>query len=534
MYVLPASYGQERLWLLDQTQPGTPVHNVSGVLRLRGPVEAGRLERCLAEIVERHEVLRTTLRLSGDGVAQVIRAGSDIRLRRAEVAEADAPALAAELEREPFDLGTGPLLRCHLLTLAPDHHLLVVVVHHAVSDGWSMGILLQELSARYAGTTDLPELPVQYADYAVWQRELVDSDGLDEQLAYWRERLAGAPPLRLPADLAVPAAPTYSAHVVPVAVPAGDVRAARGQATSFMVALAAFTVVLARWSGQSDVVVALPVAGRPQVELEPLIGFFVNTLPLRVELEPDTDFAAVLEQVRVRCLEAYAHADVPFELLVERLRPARRAGQVPLAQAMLALNNTPMPPLTALPGLTMELVELPTTHVQFDVLVDLVETPAGLRGTVALHADTFSAGTAELVGRSLSAVLAAAGAAPATRVADLPCPIGADRAWPGPVVAEEEDERPERAASAGEPPSTPAEHLLAGLWAEVLELDSVGVTDDFYAQGGNSMRAVRVVTRARELGLELPIEVVLGEHTIRDLASAPAGSPDRDPAGQSA
>lgn len=522
MYVLPASFGQERLWLLDRTQPGAPVHNISGVLRLRGPLEVDRLERCLDEVVERHEVLRTTLRLDGDGVAQAIRAGSDVRLERTEVVggAADALGLAVAIEREPFDLGAGPLLRCHLLRLAAEDHMLVVVLHHAVSDGWSMGILLQELSARYAGRAEdvAPELAVQYADYAVWQRELVDSDGLDTQLAYWRDRLAGAPPLRLPADHPGSVAPTYTAHVLPVEVPADQVWAARGQATSFMVTLAAFAVVLARWSGQTDVLVALPVAGRAQVELEPLIGFFVNTLPLRVELTADMDFAALLEQVRVRCLEAYANADVPFELLVERLRPARRAGQVPLAQAMLALNNTPMPPLTAIPGVAAELVELPTTHVQFDVLVDLVETPAGLRGTVALHRDTFGPQTAELVAASLSAVLAAAATAPDTPVGALPCPIGAGRAWPGPPVLAPDD--PVAVESTGEPPSTPAEHLLTRLWTEVLERESVGVTDEFYAQGGNSMRAVRVVTRARELGLELPIELVLGEHTIRDLAAA--------------
>ncbi|MFF4104163.1 condensation domain-containing protein [Streptomyces sp. NPDC001903] len=531
LFSLPASFGQKRMWLLEQAGSGTALYTMRAALRLRGPLDPGALERALTEVVARHEVLRSVLRLDGNDIAQVVRAPGPVDLPVVEVPgglEA-AVALAAELSREPFDLSAGPLLRCTLLRLAEDDHVLLALVHHSVCDGMSLGVLLRELTALYepclhGRAHPLEELPLQYADYAVWLREQVASGALEEQLAYWGERLAGVRELRLPADLPRPAVRAWSAVSAPVKVAAPVVRQLRltapgGGVTASMVALAAYAVVLSRWSGQSDLVVGLPVAGRPEVDLEPLVGFFVNTLPIRVDLSGDPSFGELLAQVRDRCVEAYSRADVPFELMVERAHPDRRAGRLPLAQTLLNVQQSVPLGLAPITGVTLEPVELPDTALQFDAVADLVEQGDAVTGHVSLSADLFAAETAALVARSLSAVLRTASAAPGTALSALPCPVAEARATAGGSQAPEEPyEEPLRDLPAGGgKPQTPGEHLLVALWREVLEVSEVGVHDEFYALGGNSMRAVRIVTAAREQGLELPLDRMLGQHTIREV-----------------
>ncbi|MET9349445.1 condensation domain-containing protein [Streptomyces termitum] len=544
LFVLPASFGQKRMWLLEQAGNGTALYTVRAALRLRGPLDHGALERALTEVVARHEVLRTVLRLDGNDIAQVVRAPGPVPLPVVPVSGGPeaASALAEELSREPFDLAAGPLLRCTLLRSAEDDHVLLALVHHSVCDGVSLGVLLRELTALYEpclrGTAHpLEELPLQYADYAVWQREQVASGALEEQLSHWGERLAGAPELRLPADLPRPAVRAWSAVSAPVRVAAPVVRQLRltapgGGVTASMAALAAYAVVLSRWSGQHDLVVGMPVAGRSEVDLEPLVGFFVNTLPVRVDLTGDPSFGELLGRVRDRCVEAYARADVPFELMVERAHPDRRAGRLPLAQTLLNVQRAVPPGLAAITGVTLEPFELPDTALQFDAVADLVEQGDAVSGHVSLSADLFTAETAELVARSLVSVLRAASAAPGTPLSALPCPVADARAAaPGAV-----DEDPgaygtdEESRTGDGRPRTPGEHLLAALWREVLELPEVGVHDEFYASGGNSMRAVRIVTAARERGLELPLDRMLGQHTIHEViahieAAAPAAVP---------
>lgn len=535
LYVLPASYGQQRLWLLEQIDPDTPLYNEAVGLRLRGPLDPAALAAAMSEVVSRHEVLRSVLELEGAEVVQVVREAEPLAL---PVHEADsherALAEARELAAVPFDLGRGPLVRCRLTRTGPDDHLFTVVVHHAVADGWSLGVLLAELTGLYAAAVRgedvsavLPELAVQYADFAAWQKERLDTGELDGQLDHWRERLADVAPPALPTDRVPAGAPDRGTVQAPLRLPAAMVRQLRavaggdrGDVTPFMVALAAYAVVLARWTRNPDVVVGLPFAGRGQEELESLVGFFVNTVPVRVDLSADPEFTALLGQVRGRCVDAYGNADVPFELLVETLKLPRRSGRTPLTQTMLAVNNTWLPDSAEAAGVAIEPTTLLQERAHFEITVDLDGDGDELTGAVVLQADLFTQETADLLARSVTAVLRGAAMAPGTRISALPCPLADEREAVG------EDETPDRAApvtstlSAGpaQAPQSATEIMLARLWTEVLERDTVGVHEEFYAAGGNSLRAVRVVMRAREQGVELPMERVLGEHTIRELA----------------
>ncbi|MEV4603150.1 condensation domain-containing protein [Amycolatopsis sp. NPDC049253] len=527
LYVLPASFGQRRLWLAEQTRPDTSLYTMGTALRLRGALDVPALERALTEVVARHEVLRSVLRLTGAEVSQVVRAPEPVKITTVEVGGGlDAVvAEAGRLAAVPFDLGAGPLLRCHLLWVGDDDHLLQLVVHHSVLDGESTQVLLGELTTLYRafveGTEpELPELPLQYADYALWQQGRLDSGALEDQLAYWRGRLAGAEELRLPADHPRPAVPTFASATAPVRIPAAAIRRLRetvaAGVTTPMIALAAYAVVLARWSGQDDVVVAVPVGGRTEVELEPLIGFFVNTVAVRVDLAGDPSFEAVLRQVRDASLAAYAHAELPFEHLVDQVRPDRRAGVLPIAQTMLTVQPTAVSGGFAVPGVRAEPVPLPQDRLVFDVKLDVAEQDDALTGVLIGRTELFDPETIALAARSFTNVLRSAATAPGTAVSALPCPI-AGRAG---VTTVAEPAAPAAAGDGDGTPSTPAEHLLAGLWREVLELAEVGVDDEFYASGGNSLRAVRIVMQAREAGVELPMNVLLGEHTIRGLAAA--------------
>ncbi|MET7638014.1 condensation domain-containing protein [Streptomyces sp. NPDC005438] len=541
LFALPSSFGQRRLWLVEQaTQGNTALYTMRAALRLRGRIDPDALRHALTTVVERHEVLRTVLRLNGTDIAQVVYAPGPVDLPVREVSGGleGAVATADELSREPFDLAQGPLLRCTLLKLADDDHVLLALVHHSVCDGLSLRVLLHELTLLYApslaGTPHtLEELPIQYADYAVWQAEQVTSGELDGQLDYWGTRLAGVRDLRLPTDRRAGAHRDWTAVSAPVKVAAPVVRQLRlttasTGVTATMVALAAYGVVLSRWSGQQDLVVGMPVAGRGDVALEALVGFFVNTLPVRLDLSGDPTFAELLGQVRDRCVEAYSNADVPFELMVERAHADRRAGRLPLAQTLLNVQQPAPLGLAEIAGVELEPVDLPDASLHFDVVADLSEKNDAIGGHVSLAADLFTEETARLVATSLTNVLRAAAAAPSTPVSALPCPVAdafaaRDRTEvEDPPADEYEGAHPGGSAPSSDGlPRTPAEHLLTQLWREALEAPRVGVHDEFYALGGNSMRAVRIVMAAREHGLELPLDRMLGRHTIHDLLAEP-------------
>ena len=359
---LPLSFAQERLWFLSQLEVGSQVYNVPTPLELSGAVDADALERALAELVRRHEPLRTVFAETEDaGPVQVIRPAGDFRLGRIDFSHLPedrkretAATWIEEETRRPFDLREGPVFRASLARLADDRHLLMLAMHHVVTDAWSAGVLYAELDALYGAfrrglPSPLLDLPIQYADFAAWQRAWLTGDTLERQLAYWRRALGGAPSvLELPSDRARPAVQDLSGavqgfHLPPELSRAVRELARREGATLFMTLLAGFQAVLHRWSGQDDVVVGTPIANRTRPELEALIGFFDNTLALRTDLSGDPSFRELLRRVRETTLNAYAHQDVPFEKLVEELKVERSLSHTPLFQVMFTLQNTPVP-----------------------------------------------------------------------------------------------------------------------------------------------------------------------------------------------
>ncbi|WP_327701913.1 amino acid adenylation domain-containing protein [Streptomyces decoyicus] len=417
----PLSYAQERLWFLAQADPESTAYVMPGALRLRGQLDRQALSGALDEIVRRHEVLRTTFPDEGGRPEQRIGRPRPVPLAVLDVTSEDEVSAALRAETTtPFDLTCDLMVRARLLRLSDEHHVLVLGLHHIAADGWSLGVLLHELGALYdafrrGAPSPLPELETQYADYAVWQRDWLATGPLDDQLAYWRERLDGTPVLELPADGAPTAERTWRGASAPFDFPpqlwkeVADF-AEEHRTTPYMVLVAAFAVVLARWSGEQDVVIGSPLAGRSHPELELLAGFFVNTLPLRVDVPGATSFAALLAEVKQTCTEAYAHQDVPFGKLVQALRPDRSLGPVPLVQVMLALRDVPGQ-APALAGLDVEELDLATNQdaSKFDLVLDLVPEPDGrLRSRVEFSTDLFEAATAGRIADAFVRVLEAA------------------------------------------------------------------------------------------------------------------------------
>ena len=410
-FIFPASFAQQRLWFLDQLDPGQSVYNMAHAVRFETVLNLVLLEKSLNEIVRRHESLRTTFTAIDGQPMQVINTPCDcalplIELSRLSPAERELQSrrYAEEEAARPFDLATGPLLRTTLLRLGEQENVLLVVMHHIVSDGWSMGIFLRELATLYeafsAGTpSPLAELPIQYADFASWQRDWLQGDALEEQLSYWREHLSGAPSaLELASDRPRPAIQTFKGARRYTQLPAGLMDSLRtlGRAegvTLFMTMLAAFDVLLWRYSGQADVVVGTPIAGRNVSQLEGLIGYFANTLPLRANLADNPRFTDLLQRVRESALEAYAHQDVPFDKLVEELRPERSLSHTPLFQVIFAFENTPQ--ACDFPGLNLKWLEVDRGTARGDLSLFATDKGAELNCLWEYSTDLFDGETIE-------------------------------------------------------------------------------------------------------------------------------------------
>ncbi|MFZ3015215.1 MAG: condensation domain-containing protein, partial [Nitrospira sp.] len=434
--VMPVSYAQQRLWFLDQLEPGQAFYNIGGNVRLGGELDVPALTRTLNEIVRRHEVLRTTFTTIEGVPAQQIATNSNVAVPVVDLTgvpmgerERRAQRLAQEEAQMPFDLAVGPLLRIRVLRLAPTEHMLLFTMHHIVADGWSMSVLVQEVAALYSAfvqqrPSPLPELAIQYADYAAWQRQWLSGPVLQQQVTYWTEHLAGAPSiLTLPTDRPRPSMHSYRGATQAFTVGTPTVMGLyqvgqQAQATLFMTLAAAFAVLLARYSGQRDICLGTPIANRTRAELEPLIGFFVNTLVLRTQIDPTQPFLTLLEQVRTTALNAYAHQDIPFEQVVEGLNPERQLSHTPLFQVMLILQNAPMDTL-ALPGLTLSALPAESTTAKFDLTVDLVEADGVLSGTVDYSTDLFEAATIARLVNHYVRLLEAIVAKPTARVNEL-------------------------------------------------------------------------------------------------------------------
>ncbi|HJX28874.1 MAG TPA: amino acid adenylation domain-containing protein, partial [Thermoanaerobaculia bacterium] len=433
---LPLSFAQQRLWFIDQLKLGSPFYNMPVALRVGGPLDCALLALCFGEIVRRHEVLRTVFAAPEGKPVQLIRPAASFALPGIDLSglqegarETTALRLASEEAGRPFDLTRGPLLRGALLRLAEGDHIALLTIHHIVSDGWSMGILVREVMALYAAfagerPSPLPELPVQYADFAVWQASWLHGNILENELAFWRRQLAGLPPrLEFPTDRPRPTLQTYRGATRPVRLPADLVCQAealgrRQGATLFMVLLAGFQTLLARCSDQDDLAVGSPVAGRSRIETERLIGLFVNTLVLRGNLKGAPTFRELLGRVRETALAAYLHQDVPFEKLVEELAPERSLAHAPLFQVMLVLQNAPVESLE-IPGLRLWPVGGTGRTAKFDLTLSLEERDGELAGTVEYATDLFDGTTIDRLILRFERLLAGMAEGPERRVGEL-------------------------------------------------------------------------------------------------------------------
>ncbi|HEV2634395.1 MAG TPA: condensation domain-containing protein, partial [Actinocrinis sp.] len=444
---LPLSFAQQRLWLLDQLDPGSTEYLIPLALRVIGPFDPAALQTALTGIVARHEVLRTRFAADTDGrPVQIVDAPRPLTVTTHDLRGTTDPAAREQaldllIEREstrPIDLAAGPLIRADLIHLTDDENVLLITVHHIAFDGWSVGVLSRELTALYSAEitgspSALPGIGVQYADFSIWQRERLSGDVLDAQLDYWRGHLAGIELLELPTDHRRAARTGASSGTVPVAVPAetvarlGEIAAENG-ASLFMALLAVFQVLLSKYSRQEDIAVGTPIAGRNRAEIEDLLGFFVNTLVMRTDLSQDPTFAELLDRVKDTALGAYDHQDLPFERLVEELAPDRDLSRNPLFQTMFALQNVPDLDTWRLADATVRVVDVAAQNTKFDLTLTLFEQPDGsLRGTVDYRADLFDLGSVERLAGHFTGLLGSVAAGPGDRLSRFELLVGRER-----------------------------------------------------------------------------------------------------------
>ena len=434
---LPLSFAQQRLWFLEQMQSEGAVYNIPLAVQVEGFLDEEAFEASLNAIIRRHEALRTQFVMVEGVPMQAIAAPEpltidqhDLQAYPPEEQEAEVRRQAVQAAQTRFDLAQAPLLRVTLLRLADTQAVVLFTMHHIISDGWSMEVLLQELALFYkaaltGATVPLPPLPIQYADFAAWQRQRLQGEVLEQPLSYWREQLAGTlPVLQLPTDFARARVQTFRGAVESFALSAtvSEQLKALGRAysaTLFMTLLAAFKVLLFRYTGQRDLLVGAPIANRNRAEVEGLIGFFVNTLVLRSQLTPDATFLELLEQIKTTTYQAYEHQDLPFEKLVEVLQPERDLSHNPLFQVKFRLENAPQKAVS-LPGLTLKPLPQNYSTAKLDLSVDLYETPDGIVGGFEYNCDLFEADTIHRMVAHFQTLLEGIATSPHQRIAELP------------------------------------------------------------------------------------------------------------------
>ena len=434
--VFPLSFAQQRLWFLSQLQQDSAVYNVAGGVRMEGPLDVAALERALNEVVVRHESLRTIIRQIESEPVQIITSPPAFYLPKFDLRnvpeaqrETEAQLLLTNEARRPFNVEGGPLFRATLLLISAEEHILLLTMHHIISDGWSIGILVRELIELYetfvlSRLSRLAHLPVQYVDFAVWHREWLQGDVLDKSVSYWKKQLAGAPSLlELPTDRPRPPSQGFSGARQPLVIPqelTDSLRALGEQqnATLFMVLLAAFKVLLFRHAGQQDIIVGVPIAGRNKPEIENVIGLFVNMLAVRTDLSGNPTFRELLVRVREVAVGAYEHQDLPFEKLVEVMQPERDTSYSPLFQVMFHLANTSTPSFN-LPGLMLTPLDADTGTSKFDLTLDLVESSTGLKGWIDYSTDLFDHVTIQRLSERFQTLLQSVIADPETLISSL-------------------------------------------------------------------------------------------------------------------
>ncbi len=471
---LPLSFSQQRLWFLDQLEPGSPLYNLFTAVRLAGPLDRPALERSLAAIVQRHEVLRTRFPTVDGRPRQEIAPAQalgilfrDLGVLPAEEREAEARRAALEEARQPFDLGRGPLVRVTLLRIDEQQHILLLTMHHIISDGWSTGIFVREVAAFYTAyatkksaplpaqsaplsaalsappegqSAPLPALPIQYADFAAWQRQWMQGAVQERQLAYWKRQLANLPALALPADRPRPPVQHFQGAACTLTLPAALVEALaevsrQAEASLFMTLLAAFQALLARYSGQTNIAVGSPIANRNHAQIQGLIGFFVNMLVLRTDLSGNPTFRELLGRVRTVALDAYAHQDLPFERLVEELHPQRDLSRNPLFQVAFTLDNTPDGreggreggPNMVLGGLTLSQLAVDNGVAKFDLTLNVWHIGQELLVRMEYNTDLFEDATIRRMIGHFETLLKAITIDPALPVSALPILTEAER-----------------------------------------------------------------------------------------------------------
>ena len=524
---LPASFLQERLWLAEQLDPGSAAYVTALAVRIVGDLDPALLRRALALVVDRHEVLRTGLVRHGERVVQAVARSVPERFEEFDLRETAevwpaADRILAEAAGTGFDLADPPLLRARLIRIATRDHVLGLFAHHVVTDGWSNGILLREIGDAYralgAGPDPQPAaLPVQYADAAAWQRERLTAEREAELLRFWTERLAGLPAAtRLPADR--PHRPERSrraaSHLFTVPAPTANALAALARelgSTPFAVALAATAAGLARWSGETDLAIGNSRADRPHPDLEALIGPFLNTVVLRMDVSGEPSPRQLAEQAHRVALEAQLHADLPFDLLVERLRPPREPGRGPLFQVSLGAGNFPRSAL-ALPGTLVAPVPIAREAVAKFELALYVETAESWSWRIEYDTGLFDPQTVADLADHLAAFLDRAAAEPDRP--GLPVAVPAQGAGTPRGTGQ-------RAGGGFVEPRDRWEWDLAHIWSEVLDVDPVGATDDFFDLGGHSMAAMLIIDRIRSAsGVAVTLDTVLRCRTVEALAAA--------------
>lgn len=422
---MPLSFAQLRMWLLDSLEPGSPVYNIPVAARLRGPLDLRAMERSVNEIIRRHEVLRTRFAISNGEPVQVI--DSELILSLTVIDLVDLPEserqdngtrLAVEEAREPFDLSQGPLLRIKLLRFAEEDHVFLLTMHHIISDGWSLGVFLEEFAALYeafanARASPLSELPIQYADFAYWQREWLQGKTLENLLSYWKQQLSGdLPVLNLPSDYQRPAIKTYKGDTFPIRLSEGlgselDALSKRENVTLFMTLLSAFDILLWRYTRQQDLLVGTPISGRNKEGVEGLIGCFINTLVIRLDLSAKPSFRELVRRTRDVCSAAYAHQDLPFERLVDELEIERSLSRNPLFQVMFELQ-TEITPALRLADQSITFMDIERNTSKFDLTLNLVQSTSNrLNGYIEFSTDLFEVATIERFARHFETLLEA-------------------------------------------------------------------------------------------------------------------------------
>jgi amino acid adenylation domain-containing protein len=545
---IPLSLPQEAIWYFQELAPGMKSYNFQAEFRLRGALDADALGWALDEIIRRHEIFRTTFPEIDGTPTQRIHPPLPADLARVDLRGLSPSEREMEVQRhrvetfgQAFDLAALPLIRWRLLRLADDEHLLLQVEHHFVHDGWSFAVFLHELVALYTARvrgepSPLPELPVQFADFAVWHRALMRGERARADLAYWKEALTGADPvLALPTDRPRPAEMSFRGNALRIRIPPETVRAARAfsrehGATLYMTLMAAFQALMHRYTGQQDFCLGGGVANRSWRETEPMIGMLVNTIALRARPAQAADFHALVARVRDTAREAYAHKDVHFGQVVEAVAPARSMAHLPIYQVAFNFHDSPYPDLR-LPGVEVELTEaLPNGSAKFDLQVICMPraemipgAPEELVECVWEYAtDLFDAATVERMAGHFHALLAGLLADPGRAPSTVPLPdfvepdparVRGVRVEPGDVEVDDDDEY------APVPPRTDAEREVAAVWASLMGVEP-GVYDDFFSLGGHSLLAGQVVSRvARDLGVTVTLGQFLRDATVAALAA---------------